>query len=140
MNMSKQSGNDKAIATWGDDVTAAGMIGKVTPDDLKRYAERGAKFERAIKLAEGDKVEGIYLGQGAPREFEDKATGEVRTVATHRFEVASGQVALITGSTQLDRQLSTIPEGTRAVVIRGAQVELRGGHRMTEYLVSTLTG
>lgn len=137
--MAKNNGNGEMMAVWND-AAAGGMIGKVSPDDFARYTAQGAKFERAVKLEEGSKVEGVYLGRGAPRDFEDKATGEVRTVETHRIEVATGQVATITGATQLDRQLAEIPAGTRVVVIRGGNVELRGGHRMTEYYVSALPG
>ncbi len=120
-----------------DGGSAAGLIGTVTPDDFRRYTEQGAVFERSIKLAENQKVEGRYVGPGVPREFTDDGTGEIKVVNTHRFEVAQGQVATINGAAQLDRQLKDLV-GQRVVVIRGKDVNIAKGHRMTEYFVSAL--
>lgn len=132
---------ETALAT--NDVNSAMVTGmadpvrKATPADLQSLKERGASFERVIKLAEdGDMIEGVYLGPGVPCETEDQVTKQTKPLPTWRIQLDGGGVARLLGGYQIDRELPALGEGKRVVIVRVGEEQTRKGNRVTSFAIS----
>lgn len=91
-------------------------------------------YERDVTLADGQGVEGIFLGEGSPASVTDAQTGEVRELRTWR--IRSGRyVARILGSAILDRRLADVRPGSRVGVIRVGTIRGRSGRLITDWAV-----
>lgn len=130
-------------------VSGAALITKgVSKADMDAILTSG-EYEFApqnMSLEEGDMIEGILEGNGPEAEFEhkDMATGIVTTKVVQTWIIASqdgGQRAGILSTAQLDRKLPPFVGGN-VKIIRGKDLKMANGHRVTDYLVAgpKLTG
>jgi hypothetical protein len=129
----------------------------VNPLDAFQARRAGAKdfdgqtIERIVPMQEGDSIRGVFQGPGEPLEMADANTGEIRVLGTWRVLVAhlpgGGQaIAVLISSSQLEREFARFKreDGTWEkpfiTVVRGPQIDTRGGRRVTQYLVGRTRG
>jgi len=142
--VAKATGNAPEDASNAPQIVtaAAGMIRKVTQEDIQSIVtDKTMEFApQLLKLEEGDMLEGILEGNGPEAELEqvDKATKQVKTNIVKTWIVRDangGQRASILGGAQLDRKLPPFVGGM-VKIVRGQDIETKGGFRVTEYLVA----
>lgn len=90
------------------------------------------------KMEQGDMVVGILEGNGAEAEFERIDQGVVTTNIVQSWIIASpdGRKRIsILSSAQLDRKLPPFVGGL-VKIVRGKDIDTKGGQRVTDYLVA----
>lgn len=128
----------KAPATTPAEIDTHPMIETFNQADVEAEMKSG-KYEFApqnFKLEEFQSVRGMLEGNGAPAEFEDPITHELKLVQTWIISSMDGsQRVSILSSVQLDKKLAPFRPGDIVRIFRGKDVNIPGGRRMTEYMV-----
>lgn len=114
---------------------SADAIAAVMDDPALEFAPQ------IYKLEVGEMVTGVLEGNGPSTEFEriNKATGVVEEIATVQTWIIASQDGRkrisILSSVQLDRKLPPFVGGL-VKIIRGKDINIDGGRRVTEYMVA----
>jgi hypothetical protein len=88
-------------------------------------------------LKDGQMVRGTFRGYGAPFEFEDPKTGEIRTVKGIILEAAGGKLSIrLVGNHELAAKMAEVQEGEEVVIVRGQKRDIGGGRTVAEYQVA----
>jgi len=95
-------------------------------------AKDGLVTEEMRTIKEGDLIEGVYLGAGPDMDFENKATGEVKSVGTHRFKLGDGLIIRLLGSYQMDKTIPEYLPGAKFKIFHNGEVKTRGGGRVND--------
>lgn len=109
-----------------------------TAEDVARMLSEGAKLAESVVVLdeENNQIHGIYMGNGAPFDFTDPKTGEVRTVQSVVIESVSGKAsARLIGNHQLLAKTKKILPGTEVLIQRGKDVDIGGGRTVVEFNV-----
>lgn len=118
-------------------------VRRVSPDEMADLAERFDLNEQIVELEAGQAIEGTLLGHGLPLTVRQKnpETGmeEERPLETWKFDIGGGLKLAIWTSYQLDRGLPPLV-GKYIVVLRGPDVNVKGGKRVTKYSFGPLNG
>lgn len=122
--------------------TDGAFVKKVGADEIAAImADSNLEFAPQIhSMEEGQMIEGVLEGNGPEAEFEhlDKHTGVVTTNTVQTWIIASydGSKRLsILSSVQLDRKLPPFVGGA-VKIVRGKDINIDGGRRVTDYLVA----
>lgn len=120
-----------------------GAVRNVSPGEFEEYAKRFDLNEQVVELGAGQAIEGTLLGRGLPLTVKQKnpETGveEERALETWKFDIGNGMKLAIWTSYQLERGLPQYV-GQYIVVIRGPDVNVKGGKRVTKYSFGPLNG
>ena len=134
-------GNENAVVI--PNASGPALITKgVTKEEMEALVQSG-EYEFApqnMSLEEGDMIAGILEGNGPDAEFEQKdmTTGIVTTKVVQTWIIANAdgsQRAGILSTAQLDRKLPPFV-GSNIKIIRGKDLKMANGHRVTDYLVA----
>ena len=102
------------------------------PEELTGYA-----FVRDFKFPDdGKQLRGSYVGPGAPIEFADANTGEVKTLKTWRVKAPNGKIEWrVIGGAGLDKQLQPLTAGNKVAIAYLGKKDIGRGHMMHDYAV-----
>lgn len=139
MSKKKNGKNETALAQT--DAIGAELVTGIAPDpstlveDITPQSLKGMTIERVVTIDPGKMITGTYLGKGPLIEIADPVTGEVRELATHRFEIRPGVVGRVIESHQLARELTEDKVGEKLRVMKLGQVSTRKGRRVNDWVV-----
>jgi hypothetical protein len=105
--------------------------------EMKALLADGYETETYVRLGDGERIDGYFLGQGTPVLMNDPngAKGSQRAVGTWKFRHSTANVVqVIATSSQLDSRLPQIPLGSHCIVQKAGQTA-SGGRRVNNWVV-----
>src|SRR6266498_1428568 len=104
---------------------------------LAELMKQGFESEQYVKLPDGGRISGYFLGKGAPvMMYNPQNRSEMRPVDTWRIKHSKWNIVMvISSSSQLDGKLGPITKGEMVIVQKMGQTDGNGGRRVNNFAV-----